>query len=144
MLYNFSDPISDEDLISKKNKLKSLKVVKSKADGGMGDGSLDSGGVSVGGMNVCCVMLCMMMWMMLCVMLLMMVLVVVRCNDWFLVFSFGLWWMDRHMNKWTDIGGCRVACFFGWSVFFLGHLVISALCPGLSKAKSQEPDKLYN
>ena len=41
-----------------KNKLKSLKVAKSKADGGVGDGSLDGGGVSGGGMNVC---VCMMM-----------------------------------------------------------------------------------
>ena len=35
------------------NKLKSLKVAKSKAKGGVGDGSLAGGGVSDGGMNVC-------------------------------------------------------------------------------------------
>ena len=35
------------------NKLKSLKVAKSKADGGVGDDSLDGGGVNDGGMNAC-------------------------------------------------------------------------------------------
>ena len=36
-----------------RNKLKSLKVAKSKADDALRDGSLDGGRVSDGGMNVC-------------------------------------------------------------------------------------------